>query len=419
MDIFVFLTDLIGKKVLRADGAAVGRVADCAAEARDAYPRVGCFVCRRRGARKGWRVPWEDVARLERDAITLAPNAGALEVFERRPGEVLLVADLLDKQIVDVGGVKIERVNDIHLLNTERDLRVIHADVGFRGFLRRLGFARAFDGVTNWLFSYAIKDQFITWRFVQPLTEHVALSPIQLNVAQTKLGLLHPADLADIIEELPLPERTAVFKALDVETAAETLEEVEDAELAVDLLESVGEERAGDIIEEMNHDEAADVLQGFDETQAEKLIDDMEDERAEDLRELMAHDEGTAGAIMTTEYLAVKPAATVATALRALRAVVEDVEAYNYIHVVDADGVLKGVFSLREALVSRRKTPVADIMIARVVAVRPDDRLDHVTEVFGKYGFVTVPVVDDDGVMRGVITLRDAVAAMYPDFAKD
>ncbi len=418
MDIFVFITDLVGKKVRHADGRVAGRLADCVTEGRDQYPRVTSFVARRRG-RRLLRVPWGNVTRMDRDGVWLDGAGLPLAPFERAAGEILLVGDVLDKQVVDVHGAKVERVNDIHLLNTERDLRVVHADVGFRGFLRRVGALRLFDAVTSWLFSYTIKEAFIPWRFVQPLTEHVALSPIQLNIAQTRLATLHPADLADIIEELPQPERAAFFKSLDVETAAETLGEMEDEELQVDLLETVGPERAGDIIEEMDPDEAADVLQEFDEGQAEELIEGMEGERAEDLRELMAHDEGTAGAIMTTEYLAVKPTATVASALRALKNVVADVETYNYIHVVDAGGVLEGIFSLREALVTKRATPVKDVMSPRVVTVRDDDRLARVAEAFGKYGFATLPVVDDEGKMRGVITLHDAVAAIYPDFVKD
>ncbi len=418
MDVFVFLTELVGKQVYDADGRRRGRVVDFAAAGREQYPRVGYFVSRRR-RRAEVRIAWEQIARLEKDGVHLIPDDEKDGVaFVRRPGEVLLVADLLDKQVVDVNGAKVERVNDIHFLNTERDLRVVHVDVGFRGLLRRLRILRPFDALTTWLLSYTVEERFINWRFVQPLGEHLAGSGLQLNVARARLAALHPADLADIIEDLPQPERATVFAALDVETAAEALEEVEDAELAVDLLEAVGEDRAGDIIEEMDPDEAADVLAEFDDAQAEELIEAMEDERAEDLRELLAQDEGTAGAIMTTEYLAVARDDDVAAAFTTLRNA-EDVEAYNYVYVVDDDGVLVGVFSLRDALLAKRKTPVAELMTARVIAAKLDEPPAHVYELFGKYGFATLPVVDADGVLRGVVTLYDAVAAVYPEFEKE
>lgn len=422
MDLFIFLTDLTGKKIYAPDGKGLGRVIDFATDAVENYPRVSSLIYRAGWLRpKRTRVPWEQIARLDRAGIILA--AGWDEYarpLERGPGEVLLVADVLDKQIVDVNGAKIERVNDIHFLNTDRDLRVVHADVGFRGLLRRLGFLALFDALTEWLFSYKLKEQFIPWRFAQPLGKVLAGRSIELTVARQRLATLHPADLADILEELPPPDRAAFFKALDDETAADTLEEVEDAELAVDLLETVGPERAGDIIEEMQPDEAADVLQEFDETQAQEIIGGMEDdERAEDLRELLAQEEGTAGAVMTTEYVSVPPTATVAAALRILKKEARDVENYDVFHVVAGDEELLGIFSLREAVLAKGTTPIVELMERRIVSVKPDDKLSEVADIFGKYGFSTVPVVDDKGKIRGIVALRDAVAAIYPDFVKD
>jgi magnesium transporter len=419
MDVFIFLTDIMGSALYAADGRKVGRVVDFAGEAAEPYPRVGHFVCRLRGQKNKVRVPWEAIARLERKKVYLGEAAGGFEPLERRPGEVLLVADLLDKQVVDVNGAKVERVNDIHLLNTERELRIVHADAGIRGVLRRLGVLRLFDAVTVWLFDYTVKELFINWRFVQSLGEQLAGTSVHLTVAGQRLSALHPADLADIIEELPQPVRAAVFAALDDEKAAEILEEVDEPELAVDLLEAVGEERAGDIIEEMDPDEAADVLAELDEAQAEELIDAMEDEElADDLRELLAHEEGTAGAIMTTEFVAVKRTDAVGAVFKQLRAN-EDVEAYNYIYVVEDDDALVGVFSLRDALLARRTTPAAALMAERVVAARTDDRPEHVFELFGKYGFAALPVVDGKARLKGVITLYDAVAAKYPEFEKE
>ena len=419
MDVFIFLTEIMGAALCAADGRKVGRVVDFAAAAAEPYPRVGYFVGRLRGRRGALRVPWEAIGRLERRRVYLRDGAADFERFERGPGEVLLVADLLDKQVVDVNGAKVERVNDIHLLNTERDLRIVHADTGIRGVLRRLGFLNLFDAVTAWLFDYKVKERFVNWRFVQPVGERFAEANVHLTVASQRLGALHPADLADIIEDLPQPERTAVFAALDDEVAAEILEEVDEPELAVGLLEAVGEERAGDIIEEMDPDEAADVLGELDESQAAELIGAMDDEElADDLRELLAHEEGTAGALMTTELLAVRRDDTVADVFKRIKAE-EDVEAYNYIYVVEEDETLVGVFTLRDALLAKRKTAASELMAERVVAANVDDRPDRIFELFGKYGFAALPVVDDDGKLRGVITLYDAVAAKYPDFEKE
>jgi CBS domain-containing protein len=419
MDVFIFLTDLLGGAFYAPDGGKVGKVVDFASTAAETYPRVGFFVGRLSRRGKKVRVPWEAVHRLERRRVYLREGTAAFERFERRPDEVLLVADVLDKQVVDVNGAKVERANDIHLLNTERDLRVVHVDTGIRGVLRRLGLLRLFDAVTAWLFDYKVKERFVNWRFVQPVGEQFAGATLHLTVAGRRLSALHPADLADILEDLPQRERTAVFAALDDEKAAEILEEFDEPELAVDLLEAVGEERAGDIIEEMDPDEAADVLAEFDEAQAQELIGAMEDEElAEDLRELLTHEEGTAGALMTTEFLSVGRNDTVDDVFARLRAE-EDVEAYNYVYVVDDDETLVGVFSLRDALLAERDSPASALMEERVVAARAEDRPDRIFELFGKYGFAALPVVDGEGKIRGVITLYDAVAAKYPDFEKE
>ncbi|MGD8718208.1 MAG: CBS domain-containing protein [Candidatus Zixiibacteriota bacterium] len=418
MDVFIFLTDILGRTVY-AGGRRWGRTVDFAADGSHTYPRIGYFVCRPRRGRRRVRVLWEAVDRMEGRGVFLRDGAGAeFEPFERREDEVLLVADLLDRQVVDVNGAKVERVNDVHLLNTDTDLRVVHADTGARGFLRRLGVLRAFDALTTWLFDYKIKEQFINWRFVQPLGEQLGATPVQLNVAGQRLAVLHPADLADIIEDLPQPERAVIFASLDDDVAAEILEEVDEPELAVDLLETVGEERAGDILEEMDPDEAADVLAELDEGKARELIGALDDpELAEDLRELMAQEEGTAGAIMTTEYVEIGRSDPVAEAFKVIKAD-EDVEAYTYVYVVD-EGELIGVISLRDALVAPAETPAGALMSDRVVAAKLDDRPARIFELFGKYGFSALPVVDDERKLRGVIMLYDAVAAMYPDFEKE
>lgn len=158
MDVFIFLTDIMAKPWYTHAGSRLGKVVDFAADGSETYPRVTDFVCRR-GRRDRVRVPWEAIARLEKDGVYLREQESArLASYERRPGEILLVADLLDKQIVDVNGAKVERVNDIHLLNTERDLRVVHVETGVRGMFRRLGLLRVFDAVTRWLFDYTVKS---------------------------------------------------------------------------------------------------------------------------------------------------------------------------------------------------------------------------------------------------------------------
>ncbi len=408
---FYFLSDFLNRGVHDPSGRRVGKLSDLAAERAEPYPMIVGMMVRTKGRGKRIYVAWEKIGRIE-PRITLSGEGLPIsEASFPQKDIILLREEVMDKQIVDTFGAKVVRVNDLHFLRVDSNLRLVHVDVGFRGLMRRVGWEKIVDQVLRWLFSYVLPNQFISWKYVQLLSGSDLL---QLSVSQKKLSHLHPADLADIIEDLSGRERSAIFDALDTETAADTLEEI-DPKIQKSLIEEIPVEKASDIVEEMSPSDAVDLLADLPEERAEEILEGMEQEKAEDLRELLVHSEETAGGLMTSAYLSLSPGVTVEAAITRLKARAPDLDIIDYVYVVDEDEVLHGVVSIRDLLTTSPHQPLSEIEASRVVSVKPDADEKEVVEAFAKYGFRALPVVDEENRLRGVIGFRSVLEVLAPD----
>jgi Mg/Co/Ni transporter MgtE len=340
-----------------------------------------------------------------------------LRPLTANPAQVLLWDEILDKQVVDTFGSKIERANDLHFLINKGELRLVHVEVGFRGILRRLGWLKSVDAASQWLFSYQLPDKMVSWKYIQPLASDPDKKRLKLNVGLRKLGDLNPADLADIIEELDRHKREQVFHTLEVEIQADTLEELK-PEYQKMIIEKLSEEQAGDVIEEMAPDEAADLLQDLPEETQEEIIENVEPEAREEIQELLTFPEGSAGGLMTSRYLYVGPETTVEGVLDNFRAYNESVDINYYTYVLDAEDRLLGAISLRDLLINPPEARVTEIMNKHLVTVKVKESKKKVAQLFMKYNFLALPVVDKKGVLMGVITLKDSIEASLPELAE-
>jgi CBS domain-containing protein/sporulation protein YlmC with PRC-barrel domain len=412
--VFVFLSELLGRTIVDSEGRPFGRIVDLTGNIGEAYPPVMEALVRRRADRRCVLVPWRRLA--EREGVLVAQNLRPEEFREPvpRPGELLLKDTLLDKQVVDTDGAKIRRVNDLQFLNAHRTLHLVHVDVGFHGLLRRVGLERAIGFIFRLLFDYTMTDQLIAWKFVQPISSPDLL---RLKIAQTRLAQLHPADLADIIEEMDIHQRSAVFQSLDVETAAETLEET-DPKIQVSLIKDLDTAKASDVIEEMSLSEAADLIGDLPKEKAERILKEMEQEVAEDVKELLAHPEEKAGGLMTTSFLSFPPDRTAAEAMETIRREAEDVDLIYYLYVVDAEERILGTLSLRELIVARPDAPLSELMDTRVVSVDIEEKKDQIADDFAKYGITAIPVVDGDGRLKGVILFKNLLDVVAPKLGR-
>jgi magnesium transporter len=404
---FLFLSDLLGRGVTSPEGP-IGRLADLKIALGDSFPRVAAIVLRRRRKKRLLELDWTEVESCDERAVTLKPAAaGRLRPLKVGREELLLRDDLLDKQVVDTLGARIERVNDVHLLVVKNDLRVVHVDFGARGLLRRLGWLKAIDRAMTWLFSYQIKERMIAWKFIQPLSADPVKGNLKLNVTARKIHELHPSDLADIIEELGSVNRSSLFGSLDLQTAALTLEEVDDPKLQASLIEAAPAERASDLLEEMAPDEATDLLADMPEDKKRRLIGTMDDAPRRAVLDLLRFKEGTAGSIMTKDFFAVGRETTVEQAIGEFRKTTCPLESAAYIYVTGPDRRLIGVCTLRHLLVADKDAALGSLMNPHLVTVEPGEKVDEVTSLFRKYKFLSLPVVDRERVLQGIITLKD------------
>lgn len=404
-----FVSELIGRPVVGIDGERIGQLADMIASVNGGThpPRITAIAVKRAG--ETLLVPVSDVVVLVAPAIPLGKGLGGIQAYHPAENDLYLVRDVLDKQIIDTNGVRVVRVNDVELARVNGSFYVANVDIGSLGLLRRLGLA----GIAQRLGGRGRREAtpgVIAWSDVELLP---GKEPIRLKVPGEKITELHPADLAEIISDLNRTESGRLLESLDVKTLADTLEEVE-PEFQASLVEDMPDERVADLLEEMAPDEAADLLHELPEDRSQELLKLMEHEEAEDVRRLLAYPDDTAGGIMNTEYVAVRPNLTAEQVLRTLRETASDAETIFYVYVTDEANRLAGVFSLRELVLAQPKTQVLKFMEPRVVSVNVRTPQEDVARVVAKYSLLAVPVVDEGQHLMGIVTADDALDKIIP-----
>jgi Mg2+ transporter MgtE len=296
---------------------------------------------------------------------------------------------------------------------------LVGADIGLRGILRRLGLEALGKALLR-RFGRQLPMVLVSWDVVDPIASSpgtAASDAVRLRVSSSKIARLHPADIADIVEDLGSKERRAVFEELSEDVAADTLEEMEHED-QVSVIEHMDLERASEILEEMAPDEAADILGDLPEEQADAILARMETEEAADVAELLAFPEGTAGRLMTVDYVAVSDTLDAEACIAELRRLEPDAESIYYVYVVDEDGSLEGVLSLRDLICAQPSTSVRDIATRDVVTVEVDADVKEIAAVLAKYNLLAVPVVDEQHRLKGIVTVDDAMEEVLPESIK-
>ncbi len=409
--VFYNFSDLLGQPVRYEDEARpFGKLYDIGASTYTSYPlSISLDISTRDGRTI---LPWSAVKILtEKETILkrTSETAPTADFWARR--------DVLDDQVVDVSGAQVLRVNDIHLIYSENKLIFGHVEVGLLGILRRLRFERFVAFLAQWLFDYTLKDTFVTWRHIQVMSPGGIPGGVKVSkISEERLADIHPAELADILEQLGVKDRQVLFNSLSVETAADTLEEI-NPEFQRTLVSQGEPGRAADILEEMPPDEAADVLRDLG-PDAQGLINHMDHESAAEVQTLLAHEEESAGGVLDTNCLEALTTETAASILEKLRSLPPDVKIYNLIYVVDENRLLKGVISLRGLFRAAPDSLLGTIMDEVLVQVSPSTRLKEVARDFAKYGFQALPVVDENGTFKGIVRY-DSVLSHLADFLKD
>ena len=414
--VFYNLSSLLDQPVrYEEETRPLGRLHDIGGSTQTSYPLAISLDINPGRGHAPLIIPWSNVKLMtERETVLFREPAPApvpaptADFWARR--------DVLDDQVVDVSGAQVLRVNDVHLIYSENKLIFGHVEVGLRGILRRLRFERPVAFLARWLFDYTLKDSFVTWRHIQVMSPGGIPGGVRVATLSERLADIHPAELADILEQLGVTDRQALFNSLSVEAAADTLEEVH-PEFQRTLVAHGEPSRVADILEEMSPDEAADVLRDLG-PDAQGLINHMEGDAAAEVQTLLAHAEESVGGVMDINCVEARCGQTAGSILERLHSLPDDVKIYNLIYVVDEKRSLKGVVSLRELLRAAPEGVIDSLMGDIVVQVSTHTRLKDAAREFAKYGFPALPVVNDEGHFMGIVRY-DSVLSQLADLLKD
>lgn len=400
----MYFSEILKKPVFDNTGKRIGRFKDAIVSSEVSYPIIKAIIVDTLD-KKTFNIPYSYIVTIGKE-IKLSTTIDNISEYKIKKLDIRLAEDVLDKQVVDIEDKKIRRVNDIKITYSNGYYHIIGVDIGFYGILKRLGLeaiAKSFRVRSN--------ENIIAWEDIDTLGPDY--SKLKLKVPKGKIKKLHPADIAEIVDQLGLNESLNILNSLDDEAAADTLEEVS-PERQVSLLEGMGSQRAAEILDEMDPDDAADVLGDLPVEKAEELLDLMEPEESEDLRRLLEYPENTAGGIMTTEYAYVDQDLTVREVMKSLRKIAKEVETIYYVYVVNKNGDLVGVTSLRDIILADPDKKITDVMHTNIIIADILEDQEEIAKKIAKYNLLALPVVEDKKKLRGIITVDDAIDIVLP-----
>jgi len=423
---FIFLSEILSLPVVNFhDSKKIGRVLDLAATTNQVFPKITGIVIKPGNSKKVMYIPWGKVKKMipggsvTVEYIQESMNGASITADT----EILLRKTFLDKQIISTSGNKVVRVNDLHFLiddtlKENSNLWLVHIDIGVKALLRRLGWGRFINAIFKWVMDRDIRDKFIPWKYVQPTATANVYGSLHLKIDSSKLSEVHPADMADILEDLGIDERISLIESLSFGTAAATLQEMP-LKLRVQISETLEAGRLTNIINEMPMDEAVDLLDEISREHRQAVYALLPSEKVSELKELSQLSIFSVGSIMNTDFITVTETQTVQEIIELLKAESKKAELIYYIYVVEKNDRLKGVVTIRNLLSSQPTAVIADIMNENVISVKIDTNIKRVAQIFFKYNFIAIPVVDDDDRIQGIITSRDAFESVFPEMKQE
>jgi magnesium transporter len=404
-----FISQLIGRTVVDSEGKILGHLDEIlAVQMPDlAHPvLVSLAVSGKQGT---IHYPFSEVTVLFASEISLAHPVKKLETYTPGGDEIELIEDVLDKQIIDTNGIRVVRVNDLEITKVNDHFYVSNVDIGSTGILRRMGMTKLADWI-NTSFSKKASTNKISWDFVELLVHDQFM---RLKVPGERVRDLHPADVAELLSDMSHNESRKLLDSMDIEHLADALEEVE-PDFQATLVQEMSDEKVADVLEEMSPDEAADLLAELPAERSEDLLELMEDQEASEVRMLLSYPEDSAGGIMTTDLAAIRPGLTASKAIEAIRASEPDAESIFYVYVTDNENHLLGVFSLSDLILAKPNTLVSSFMHHKVVTANVNTKQETLAQLIAKYNLLTIPVVDDQNHLLGMVTADDALDKIIP-----
>ncbi len=423
---FIYLSEILNLPIYDSgSNKRIGHLIDLASTTSQVYPRVTGVLAQLRHRKGPVYIPWSYVrlAALQERLSVDQKLIGTNGVSSASESEILIRKTFLDRQIISTSGYKLVRVNDLQLLvdSSSRDnpnLWLVHIDIGFKGLLRRLGWLNAANAVVRWLVARDLKDKFVSWKYVQPTATANVFGSMHLRVDSTKLSDFHPADLADVLEELGKDERTKLVESLDAPIAAATLQEMP-MTIRLQLAERMDSQKLAAIVQAMQMDEVIDLLDEVSGERKAALFAALPPEKIAEIKELAKLSAVGIGSIMNTNFVVVKEHQLVKDVMKEVKKESKKAELVYYVYVTDEADKLKGLVTLRSLLTAKPKTLVSDIMRENVISVELESSIKSAAQLFFKYNFEAIPVVNEEGIIQGIVSMRDVLKSVFPEFKKE
>jgi magnesium transporter len=406
-------TELLGSQAYDAQGHLVGRVKEFYLEPSEQAGRVS-RVLLTRGKYQPLIARYDQIASAEPGTLKLTVGETQLEPYVKNEAWLGVSKDLLDQQIIDTHGRKVVRVNDIEMFeqktNGNVELHIAKVDVGLTGAVGRL-----LQGVATHSMIRRIQGKLptklIPWEFVN-LIEPDPLRRVKLRLTSQKLAKMHPADLADIMEELSPSERSSIIESLDEEAAADVIGEL-DTRLRTQVVETLNPERAAEILEEMPPDEAADLLAELPADTSRNVLSEMPKHEAAEMRQLLSFDEHTAGGMMNTEIVEVGAEATKAEVIDYIRFHETALDQLDSIVLINRDAGFAGTVPAAKLVLAAQDQRMSALASEPFISVEPQVDEREIFELFDKYNLRSLTVVNEERHPIGAITVDDIVSRMH------
>lgn len=380
----------------------VGKVLDliCRPDG-DRFPPIIAVVCK--VGKEIQSFSYDNVENVGKGEVSLNVQAEKVKHYEVRNADIFVARDILDKQIVDLEGTRVVRVNDLRIGFIGGELRILGIDVSTRGILRRLGIDRF--PPFSWF-----KSTFIDWEMIQVMGKSLKLSKISEELVK-----LHPADLANIVENLNPYESNRLIQALDSRMVAKVFEELEPNNKQK-ILKSLEEGKLEDILTHIPVDELVDYLKTLKNDDRKKIISSLGSKKKKTVQQFLFYEDDTAGGLMTTEFIKVKPDWTVAEARESVRESSETMRTINFVYIINDQGQILGVVSMRSLIVYPPAQKLRHVMkrIRAHQTVHVGADVDHIAKIMTKYNLNSVVVVDETSKLVGLVTVDDILRRFVP-----
>ncbi len=413
MRLFLYFSETLGRNVVDKNNQFIGRLCDLSMlQNQEVFPRTESLIIKRGVFYTEYAcIHIEDVQEFKK---TIRLKIHHTDITFKRKSfrcDFSLIRDIMDQQIVDTDDQKVVRVNDVQLLRVDQQLYLAHVDVGLRGLIRRLDWTKMVDFLVT-LFSpkspYLKQEELISWKNTHVLTTGRGKGALRSDVARSKLAKIPTAELADIMEDLDIFEKFSLFKTFNVDMQRKIFTDMALPEKE-ELIDQLSDKEAGNLLENIPADEATDLLNNLPKEKTVQLMRHMHSKTSKQLRKLLGFAEDSAGGLMTTEYLSLNKDALVKDALQLIKDNVDYPGNIFHVYIVDEKNHLVGATSLRRFINTTPTTPLMDTCYHNKTFVRTDDGVEEVALLLEKYKFSSIPVLNEEDILQGVITSDDVM----------